>query len=190
MLITSEQLHEMIPHSTDKLILRYLTPLNKAMEKFQIDTPLRIAAFIAQVAHESCSLIYSEEIASGSAYEKRGDLGNLLHEALEVAHANHSTTGRFYKGRGLLQITGYSNYLSCSKGIDIDCVTNPRILSEPEYAAKSAAWFWNIHNLNILADVEMFDKITHVINGGYNGKAERDTNYRCCKEVLGCNAKK
>lgn len=186
MLISHEQLHEMIPHTTDKLVDKYIVSINNAMEQFKINTPLRIAAFIAQIAHESVDLVYSEEIADGSAYEYREDLGNLRPEALAVAHANHSTTGKFFKGRGLIQITGYDNHLACSKGIGIDCVTNPRILCEPEYAAKSAAWFWNIHNLNSYADVGLFDKITHIINGGYNGKAERKENYIRCKEVLEC----
>jgi len=98
MLITCEQLHEMMPDSSDKLILRYLRHLNAIMEEFNINTPMRIAAFVAQIAHESCNLVYTEEIADGSAYEYREDLGNLLPEALVVAHANHSTTGRFFKG--------------------------------------------------------------------------------------------
>lgn len=186
MLITSEQLHAMIPDATDKIIDKYIVHINNAMEKFQINTPLRISTFIAQIAYESVDLIYSEEIASGKAYEYRDDLGNLRPEAIEVAHANHSTTGRFFKGRGLIQITGYDNYVACSIGLGIDCVTNPRILAEPEWAAKSAAWFWNIHNLNSYADVGFFNKITKIINGGYNGKEERLTNFARCKTVMEC----
>jgi len=186
MLVTHEQLHEMIPQSTDKIIDKYFVHLNRAMEEFEINTPLRIAAFIAQIAHESCNLIYSEEIASGSAYEYRKDLGNLLPEALAVAHANHSTTGKYFKGHGLLQVTGYCNHRAVMEGLGIDCVTNPRILCEPEHASRSAAWFWKEHRLNELADVGHFGKITKIINGGTNDAIDRVKNYSRCKKVLEC----
>lgn len=186
MLVTHEQLHEMIPFTTDKLINKYCTHLNNAMKEFRIVTPIRIAAFIAQVAHESGNFVYTEELADGSAYEYRKDLGNLRPEALEVAHANHSTTGRFFKGHGLIEITGYDNHLACSEALGIDCVTNPRILCEPEQACRSAAWFWNKHGLNELADIGQFGRITSIINGGTNGATERLKNFSRCKKVLGC----
>lgn len=88
--------------------------------------------------------------------------------------------------RGLIQITGYDNYVACSIGLGIDCITNPRILSEPEYAAKSAGWFWSIHKLNELADKGEFVKITKVINGGTNGVKDRLQNYSRCRKVLEC----
>jgi len=186
MLVTHEQLHEMIPATTDKIIDKYCAYLNAAMEEFEINTPLRISAFIAQIAHESCNLVYSEELADGSAYEYRKDLGNLLPEALAIAHANHTTTGRFYKGHGLLQVTGYASHREVMEGLGIDCVTNPRILCEPEHACRSAAWFWHKHNLNKYADVGHFGKITTIINGGNNGAIERVKNYARCRKVLSC----
>lgn len=98
MLITSEQLHEMIPFASDRKIEKFLLPLNEAMKEFNITKPLQIAAFIAQIAHESGSLHYVEEIADGSWYEFRKDLGNLEFEALQIAHANGTTTGKWFKG--------------------------------------------------------------------------------------------
>lgn len=98
MILDHEQLEDMIPYASDALRDKYLSPLNKAMEEFEINTTLRIAAFIAQITHESGSLHYVEEIASGSAYEFREDLGNLEPEALKAAHAKGTTTGKFYKG--------------------------------------------------------------------------------------------
>lgn len=186
MLITPEQLHEMIPQATDKIINKYHVHLNSAMEEFHINTPIRIAAFIAQVAHESGNLVYTSELADGSAYEYRKDLGNLRPEALAVAHANHSTTGKFFKGHGLIQITGYDNHLACMEALGVDCVTNPRILCEPELACRSAAWFWKKHGLNELADIGQFGRITSIINGGTNGAVERIKNFSRCKKVLGC----
>ncbi len=186
MVLTSEQLHDMMPNATDKNIEKFLSPLNNAMKEFNILTPLQISAFIAQITHESGSLHYVEEIASGSNYEFRKDLGNLEFAALQIAHANDSTTGKFYKGRGLIQITGYYNYKKCGEGLKADLIHNPRLLKEVDYACRSAAWFWNTHNLNRFADVGNFDRTTKIINGGQNGKADRIKNYTRCKEILEC----
>ena len=186
MVLTSDQLHDMMPNATDKNIGKFLAPLNSAMKEFNILTPLQVSAFIAQITHESGSLHYVEEIHNGSNYEFRKDLGNLEFIALQVAHSNHTTTGKFYKGRGLIQITGYYNYKKCGEGLNADLVYNPRLLSETDYACRSAAWFWKSHNLNNYADVGDFDRTTKIINGGQNGKADRISNYQRCKEVLEC----
>jgi putative chitinase len=186
MLISQEQLHEMLPYATDRDIGKFYLPLIDAMKEFCIDTPLRIAAFVAQIGHESGSLRYVEEIASGKAYEHREDLGNLDPLALIAAHANHSTTGVFYKGRGLIQITGYTNYVACCLGLGIDCIRNPKLLKDPINACRSAAWFWSSKELNKKADLGLFDEISRKINGGSNGKEERRALYKRCLEVLGC----
>lgn len=183
--ITTDQLHAMIPLATDKNIAKFLVPLNNAMFEFNINTPLRIASFIAQISHESGSLHYVEEIADGSAYEYRKDLGNLRPEALAIAHSNHSTTGKWYKGHGLIQITGYDNHLACGIALQIDCVNNPKLLTESINSARSAAWFWKTHNCNTLADMGMFDKISRVVNGGTTGQESRRANYKLCCNVLG-----
>jgi putative chitinase len=186
--VTQEQLHCMIPHANDKSISLFYTPLILAMNEFEINTKLRIAAFIAQIAHESMSLSTCEEIASGSAYEHRRDLGNLRPEALAIAHANYSTTGRFYKGRGLIQITGYDNYEACGKALGINCELHPRLLLRPDLACRSAAWFFASHGCNKYADEGNFDRISKIINGGplgrSNGWQERNHNYEICLEVL------
>ena len=185
-LLTHEQLEVMLPGARDADLIKFLSPINLTLLEFKIDTPLRIAAFIAQIGHESGSLRYVEEIASGKAYELRADLGNLDKIALEIAHANYSTTGVFYKGRGLIQITGYTNYVACSLGLGIDCVRKPRLLSEPLNAARSAGWFWSTKDLNKKADLELFTSITKRINGGTYGAEDRNDRYALCKEVMGC----
>lgn len=187
MLLTLEQLEKMMPYSTDKLRLKFLTPLNKAMEEFKINTPLRIAAFIAQITHESGSLRYVSEIAGGKSYEYRKDLGNTILEARQAAYRHGVNPGTFYKGHGLIQITGYYNHIACGKALGLDLVNEPMLLCTPENAARSAAWFWLKHDCNFLADSGLFDKITKVINGGYLGKKERDANYILCKDVLECS---
>ena len=176
MKLQDEILHKMIPYATDKNISLYLTPINDTLEEFNIKKPIEIAQFIAQITHESGSLAYVEELASGSAYEYRRDLGNMSREALTAAHAKGTTTGKFYKGRGLIQVTGYFNYKECGIMLGIDLVNNPELLKEPKYAAKSAGWFWFSRGLNKIS--HDCKRTTRVINGGYNGLAEREAYFK------------
>src|SRR5690349_21071754 len=152
--MTLEELKKIVPYAGNRATT-YLEPLNQAMQEFQIDTPLRQAAFIAQVAHESGSLRYVKEIASGEAYEGRKDLGNT-----------HEGDGVRFKGRGLIQTTGRSNYLACGLALGVDLVDAPELLESPEMACRSAGWFWESRGLNALADKEDFKLITKKINGG------------------------
>lgn len=183
-LLTIDQLNKIAPHSSQYLRDKYLPYICLTLEKYKINTPLRISAFLAQIIHESGSFRYVEEIADGSAYEYRKDLGNLEPEALRAAHANHTTTGRFYKGHGFGQVTGYFNHKKCGESWGIDLVHYPRMLCLPEYAVMSAGWFWDENKLNALADVGLFGKITKCINGGYNGQKERNEIYALAKKVL------
>ena len=94
--------------------------------------------------------------------------------------------GQKYRGRGLIQITGHDNYLSCSKALfgDDRLLRTPELLEPAEWAAKSAAWFWNSRNLNALADAGDFILITKRINGGTNGLAESQVFYASALKVL------
>lgn len=153
-MITINQLKQIMPHARSKVIL-YAEPLADAMDEFDIDTPQRQAAFLAQVAVESGELRYVEELASGEAYEGRADLGNT-----------ESGDGKRFKGRGLIQITGRANYESCGAALGLDLLANPEYLESPANACRSAAWFWKSRGLNELADAGNFRKITIKINGG------------------------
>lgn len=184
-MLSYAELSAILPGTSDTLRRRYLYPLNEAMKAYQINTPHRIAAFLAQIAHESGGFRYVKELADGSAYEYRKDLGNLANEALFIAHSLGTTTGRFYKGRGLIQITGFYNYKACGKALNLDLIYNPELLQLPKYAALSAAWFWETHGCNELADMQLFKKITKRINGGYNGYLDRLNHYeRACKILI------
>ena len=136
-----------------------------AMIEFEIDTPLRASAFIAQLAHESASFVYFEELASGKAYDNRADLGNTRPEAIEIARLYNTTPGRWWKGHGPIQITGYYNHLDCGLDLDLDLLHNPRLLCKPEHGFRSAGWFWEGRELNYWADREDFLKISILING-------------------------
>lgn len=141
MKITEDQLKEIYPNSTKQNRDKYLPYLNKYMEEYEINNADRVAAFLAQIGHESGQLKYSEEIASGAAYEGRKDLGNI-----------YPGDGKKFKGRGLIQITGRSNYQQISDAFGVDFISNPELLSNPEFAVKSACWWWYNRKLNILAD--------------------------------------
>jgi putative chitinase len=143
------------------------------MEMYDINTPKRQAAFLAQLAHESGSLRYVKEIASGEAYEGRKSLGNT-----------EPGDGVRFKGRGLIQITGRANYKAVGDALDYDFITNPEHLERPGAAAMSAGWFWDKRNLNALADVDDFKKITKLINGGYTNYPDRLQHWERIKKIL------
>ena len=153
----------------------WLPHLQRACAVFAIDTPARIAAFLAQIGHESGRLVYTREIwgatPAQSRYEGRADLGNIK-----------PGDGRRYSGRGLIQTTGRANYRATSIGLKAfadnvpDFEADPALLEQPAWAAMSAAWYWHSRNLNALADVgtdESFLTITRRINGGTNGLQDR-----------------
>ncbi len=171
-MITKEQLSKIYPSGKARIDI-FLPFINKYAEQYQVSTKLRVAAFLAQVGHESGQLRYVEELASGSAYEGRKTLGNTL-----------PGDGVKFKGRGLIQITGRSNYTLLSKDFGIDFINNPALLSSPEWAVRSAFWFWSKNNLNSLADISDFRTITRRVNGGYNGLADREALYKIALEVL------
>lgn len=145
--------------------------------KWGLSTPRRVAYFLAQILHESGEFRYTRELASGEAYNGRKDLGNTLKEAIASAAAKNSTPGPFYKGAGLIQVTGYYNFKKCSQYLfnDARLVVSPDLLCVPDNAVKSALWFWVTHpaNLNKLADEDEFTKVTKAINGGVNGFQDR-----------------
>lgn len=183
-MLTYELLEECVPHASDGDLKRFIKPLNAAMEKYKINNYLRQAAFLAQIAHESGSFHYLSEIASGKAYEGRKDLGNTLPEAIEAAEKAKTTPGRFYKGHGLIQITGYYNHKLCGEALGLDLINEPYLLLMPEHAAASAAWFWETHDCNQWADLDNILKITRIINGGTNGLSQRTEFYERNKKIL------
>lgn len=172
MSVTIEQLRQIMPHARSRAD-EFTDPLNDAMDEFEINTPQRQAAFLAQVAHESGELRYAEEIASGKAYEGRADLGNT-----------EPGDGVRFKGRGLIQITGRANYHSCGDALGLDLIAEPELLGSAANACRSAAWFWSAHGCNELADADNFRKITLRINGGLNGQEDRLAHWELAKEAL------
>lgn len=155
----------------------FVVPLDAAMQQFEINTPLRAAAFLANIAHESGRYRYLREIWGPTPaqlrYEGRKDLGNT-----------HAGDGFKYRGRGLIQVTGRFNYTRTSKalfGDDHVLLDNPELLERPEYATLSAAEFWASNGINAVADTANFDAVCDKVNigritakvGDSNGYAER-----------------
>ena len=172
--LSLQQLKDTMPHSTEANRTKFIVPLNDVMKKYEVNSPLRQAHFLAQLAHESGSLRYTEEIASGAAYEGRVDLGNT-----------QPGDGKRFKGRGLIQLTGRSNYEKYGIHIHIDLLTAPQLVSEdPHLAVDAAGWFWMIRKLNKLADDDNIRAVTKKINGGFNGLSERQRHLKRGKSAL------
>ena len=176
MSITPQQLLQILPNA-GPVAGAFVPVLNAAMVHYQIIGPKRVAAFIAQIGHESGQLNYVKEIwgptVAQAKYEGRKDLGNTV-----------AGDGSKYRGRGLIQITGRANYIACGEGLGLDLVKQPELLENPQHACMSAAWFWATKGLSTLADAGEFDKITRRINGGQNGAADRQALYARALKVL------
>lgn len=159
----------------------FVRPLQLAMDRFEISaTAERAAMFLAQIAHESDQLRWTCEIwgptTPQAGYEGRADLGNT-----------EPGDGERFKGRGLIQITGRANYEDCSRGLfgDDRLLERPELVEQPELACLSAAWWWQKHGLNEIADAGDFGRCTRRINGGMNGYGSRFQYWSRAKKVLG-----
>ncbi|KPC00341.1 Chitinase [Pseudomonas amygdali pv. lachrymans] len=118
----------------------------------------------------------------GSAYLSKYDTGKLAERLGNTPEADGD--GQFYRGRGLIQVTGRANYEECGEALGLDLINHPELLELPQHAAMSAAWFWHRAALNTLADKREFVTITRRINGGTNGLADRQALYARALEVL------
>ncbi len=160
---------------------KWAPPLTKAMTQWNINTPLRMAAFIAQAGHESGQFRYVRELG-GDQYLSKYDTGALAKRLGNTPEADGD--GQKYCGRGLIQITGRANYAQAAKALGLPLLDQPELLEQPEWAAISAAWWWSAHGLNELADAGKFEAITRKINGGINGLADREALYAKALKVL------
>ncbi|MFA7291828.1 MAG: glycoside hydrolase family 19 protein [Rhodocyclaceae bacterium] len=164
----------------------FLPHLLEAMDAYGIDTAPRMAAFLAQIGHESGGLRWAAEIwgptKAQSGYEGRKDLGNT-----------QPGDGSKFRGHGLIQTTGRANHAAVRDRLRVkfphltvpDFEADPEALMQPRWAALSAADFWDMKSLNLLADVEDFMRITRRVNGGTNGYEDRLARYEKAKQVLG-----
>lgn len=141
--------------------------LNSTLIKNEITTYARLAHFLSQCFHESGLGLYKEELASGSAYEGRKDLGNI-----------YTGDGPKYKGAGYIQLTGRSNYQAFADYMgDSDIMLGVSYVAE-HYPWSSAGFWWSKNNMNALIDSgATVEQVTKKVNGGYNGLADRKAMY-------------
>jgi putative chitinase len=171
MVVTLPQLIQIMPGARLRAGI-FLPALNAAFARYELNSAQRIAAFLAQIAHESGELRYVRELGSDQ-YLNRYDTGALAARLGNTPEADGD--GQKYRGRGLIQVTGRRNYLACSRALfgDERLLQRPELLEVPQWACESAAWFWQSNGLNELADKDQFTTITRRINGGLNGLEDR-----------------
>ncbi|MBA4259171.1 MAG: hypothetical protein C0446_08400 [Chitinophaga sp.] len=143
------------------------------LEASGLTTKNRLTFFLAQVSHESDGLRTTEEYASGKAYEFRKDLGNI-----------YPGDGVKFKGRGLIQLTGRSNYERFGREVGIDLLKEPHLVETFPLALQSALSYWYKRNINKAADRGDFELTTRLINGGLNGYADRKRYLKIFKTSL------
>lgn len=151
-----------------------LSDLNACLNRYQINTPARMRHFLSQIAHESGGLRWLKELADGSDYEYRDDLGNT-----------QPGDGPKYKGAGAIQLTGRANYQALSQAI-----SDPRVMEGCEYVAKtypftSAGFWWHNNDMNSICDAgASVEKVTRRVNGGTNGLEDREHYYNKALEII------
>lgn len=169
--ITQKQLLDAVPGLYKARLDEFVASFNMFHAYFGLNTRDRIIHYLAQVFHESGSLRYVEELASGAQYEGRKDLGNT-----------QKGDGKRFKGRGFIQLTGRKNYQDfyndgwCSDNI----IAYPDLVTRYPLDQMVSLWFWDRNNLNDLADLdngangeEIVKRITKKVNGGYSGLDDR-----------------
>lgn len=193
-LFTKEQLYLINSNLNKSDCDYYYDALNEVMQEYKIDTKLRICHFLAQILHESGHLRYKSENLNYSAKALRSVFPKYFKTdeiAAQYARKPEKIANRVYanrmgngdeasgdgwrmRGRGLIQLTGRSNYKTCGEALGIDLLKLPDlIISDPKICVKTACWFWSSKKLNDLADNDDIKTITKRINGGFNGLDER-----------------
>ena len=202
-MITVDILQACLPQANPHAVELFAEPISHACAEFDISTPERVAAFIAQCGHESGNLKYVKENLNYSAqglckvFPKYFNAENApQYERNSEAIANHvyanrmgngpeeSGDGWAFRGRGLIQLTGRDNYTKCGHALGVDLTADPSYLETPEGAARSAGWFWSTHALNALADVGDIKNMTKRINGGFIGLEDRIHHYEHILHIL------
>jgi putative chitinase len=182
--MTPEQFAALTPTLSPAKRAAYLPLLEAAARAEEINTPLRMAAFLAQLLHESGELRYFQELwgptDAQQRYEGRKDLGNT-----------QEGDGFRFRGRGPIQLTGRANYRRFGALLGLPLEEQPELAATPRVGFQIAAAYWRARGCNALADrgtKAAFVTITRRVNGGTNGLQDRLARYRAARRVLGCGA--
>lgn len=204
-ILTQDQLKELLPGNP--YIDHWYNALELCLPDYDINTPQRVAAFIAQCAHESGGFrilkenlnykwqtlrkIFPKYFPSDDIAQRYASLPNKAEAIGNLVYANRmgngpveSGDGFRYCGRGLIQLTGKTNYQSFADSIETPVEDIPDYLQTFEGAVQSACWFWETNNLNSFADKNDIKGMTKKINGGYIGLEDRIKHYEHALHVL------
>lgn len=206
-IVSSDNINKIVTKvmpSKNNGIHKYSSAMAKAFRDYEINTINRIAGFLAQTGHESGSFSRIEENLNYSAerlkvvFPKYFPTDGLAHayEYNKQAVANRvygnrmgngpesSGDGWKYRGRGLIQLTGKSNYEACSKDMMFDIVQEPELVLIPEIAVLTSIWYWNHRKINEACDADDIVKMTKLVQGGRLGLEERKSYYEKFKAIL------
>ena len=206
--ITQQQLTQIIPKNP--YIEQWCSALNKLLPDYSIDTPQRVAAFLAQCAHESGNFVFLKENlnyraaslrkifpkyfpddAIANQYASRPNkaeaIANRIYANRMGNGPEESGDGFRYCGRGLIQLTGRNNYEAFADSIESTPEEVSVYLETFEGAVQSACWFWETNNLNQFADTDDIKTMTRRINGGFIGLEDRIKHYEHAKHVFGAH---
>jgi putative chitinase len=201
-MITLEQLKQLIP--TNQYVEQWHEALEQLLPEYEIDTPHRIAAFIAQCSHESGGFtslkenlnyraetlrkVFPKYFTESSAQQFAGQQEAIANRVYANRMGNgpeESGDGYRYCGRGLIQLTGKDNYQNFADSLEMNVEELPDYLGTFEGAVQSACWFWENNNLNQWADKGDIVTLTKRINGGTIGLEDRIKHYEHALHVLG-----
>jgi putative chitinase len=202
-LVTFDQLNEFFEDTSENIVQNYVEPLNEVLEFYEINNKNRISMFLAQVGHESGGLSIIKENLNYSAdrlkvifpkYFRGVDVSGYAKNPRAIAnrvYANrmgngdeNSGDGFRYCGRGLIQLTGKSNYTAFAQDMNMSLEEATAWLDESEGAAWSAGWFWDSRELNQWADKGDILTVTKKINGGTIGLEDRKSHYEAALEIF------
>jgi putative chitinase len=201
-ILTQSQLAQLIPGNP--YLEHWYTSLAQACPDYDINTPHRLAAFLAQCGHESGGFTAIKENLNYKAeslcrvwprYFNAGNANDYAHNQEKIANRAYagrmgngdeaSGDGYRFCGRGLIQLTGRSNYQAFADSIETDINDLPEYLATFEGCVQSACWFWEANNLNKWADAGDIEKMTKIINGGTLGLDDRIARYHKALQILG-----
>ena len=204
-MITLQLLQQLCPKTKSATLRPYVDPLNDVVEYYEISkTKERLAAFLAQIIHESGgftavreNLNYSAEglmrtfkkyfptIELASQYARQPSrIANRVYANRMDNGDESSGDGWKFRGRGLIQLTGRYNYTQFAKGLNISVDEVVAYMETPEGACSSAGWFWDNNELNKYCDKNDFIGLTKRINGGTNGLEDRKHHYELALKLL------
>lgn len=203
-LVTFEQLNSFFEDTNEDIIQKYVDPLNAVLQFYDINNKQRISMFLAQVGHESGGLRTIKENLNYSAdrlkvifpkYFRNVDTSEFAKNPEKIANRvycsrmgngdENSGDGYRYCGRGLIQLTGKSNYTAFATDMEMSLDEATEWLKTEEGAAWSAGWFWDSRELNKWADEGDVLTVTKKINGGTIGLADRESHYEAALEIFG-----